>query len=168
MDNPAVFRLCNFRYSQAIFRAITPAQRQPSGVVDLTAAGGIERGFPQDDGRARFGRKSRDVLDHRIEFVHFSAVVIKTFGHNESGAPQAKKSGTGAPLHTKEPVTVASFRTWRVWRENVARNRCLTLHTIKRWSKTGIAMEAHYRRDAACRVSTPAALGAFQLSSRYG
>src|SRR5713101_10136266 len=49
-----------------------------------------------------------------------------------------KKSGTGAPLHTKEPVTVASFRTWRGWRENVARNRCLTLHLSKRSPKTGM------------------------------
>ena len=37
-----------------------------------------------------------------------------------------KKPGTGGPLHTQEPVTVASFRTWRGWRERVARDRCLT------------------------------------------
>src|ERR1700739_4928682 len=43
-----------------------------------------------------------------------------------------KKPGTGAPLHTKEPVTVASFRTWRGWRENGARDRWLTFHSIKR------------------------------------
>src|SRR5271166_4303993 len=49
----------------------------------------------------------------------------------------SKKPGTGGPLHTKEPVTVASFRTWRGWRENVARNRCLTLHLSKRRLKTG-------------------------------
>jgi len=30
------------------------------------------------------------------------------------------KPGTGSSLHTLEPVTVASFRTWRGWRENVA------------------------------------------------
>ena len=42
------------------------------------------------------------------------------------GTNQAKKSGTGDPLHTQEPVTVASFRTWRGWREGVARDRCLT------------------------------------------
>jgi hypothetical protein len=30
------------------------------------------------------------------------------------------KPGTGTSLHTQEPVTVASFRTWRGWRENVA------------------------------------------------
>ena len=36
------------------------------------------------------------------------------------------KPGTGNPLHTQEPVTVASFRTWRGWRECVARDRCLT------------------------------------------
>src|SRR5512146_2921124 len=30
------------------------------------------------------------------------------------------------PLHTHEPVTVASFRTWRGWRDCVARGRCLT------------------------------------------
>src|ERR1700679_3750902 len=53
------------------------------------------------------------------------------------GVGAKQKSGTGDPLHTKEPVTVAYFRTWRGWRENVARNRCLTLHTIKRSLKTG-------------------------------
>jgi len=37
-----------------------------------------------------------------------------------------EKPGTGGPLHTQEPVTVASFRTWRGWRECVARVRCLT------------------------------------------
>ena len=37
-----------------------------------------------------------------------------------------QKPGTGGPLHTKELVTVASFRTWRGWREYVARDRCLT------------------------------------------
>ena len=36
------------------------------------------------------------------------------------------KPGTGDPLHTKEPTTVASFRTWRGSRENVAWDRCLT------------------------------------------
>jgi len=35
------------------------------------------------------------------------------------------KPGTGDPLHTQEPVTVASFRTWRGWREYVAWDRCL-------------------------------------------
>src|ERR1700758_5636969 len=30
---------------------------------------------------------------------------------------QRKKPGTGNPLHTPELVTVASFRTWRGWRE---------------------------------------------------
>ena len=43
-----------------------------------------------------------------------------------------KKARHRRPLHTKEPVTVASFRTWRGWRENVARNQCLTLYSIKR------------------------------------
>jgi len=44
------------------------------------------------------------------------------------GRPRGKtnKSDTGDPLHTQEPVTVASFRTWRGWRERVARDRCLT------------------------------------------
>src|SRR6266446_8602608 len=41
-----------------------------------------------------------------------------------------KKSGTGDPLHTQEPVTVASFRTWRGWRERVARDRCLTFSIL--------------------------------------
>ena len=73
-----------------------------------------------------------------------------------------KKPGTGAPLHTKEPVTVASFRTWRGWRENVARNRCLTLYPIKSLSKTGMAADSAgvptCCRDAACRVSAAATL----------
>src|SRR6266446_3931163 len=37
-----------------------------------------------------------------------------------------EKPAAGGPLHTQEPVTVASFRTWRGWRECVARDRCLT------------------------------------------
>src|SRR5437667_11175023 len=41
-----------------------------------------------------------------------------------------KKPGTGDPLHTQEPVTVASFRTWRGWRERVARDRCLTFSIL--------------------------------------
>jgi hypothetical protein len=36
------------------------------------------------------------------------------------------KPDTGYPLHMQEPVTVASFRTWRGWRECVARDRYLT------------------------------------------
>src|SRR5947199_9004703 len=40
------------------------------------------------------------------------------------------KPGTGNPLHTQEPVTVASFRTWRGWRECVARDRCLTQSSL--------------------------------------
>ena len=36
------------------------------------------------------------------------------------------KPDTGDSLHTQEPVTVASFRTWRGWREYVARGRYLT------------------------------------------
>src|SRR5271156_2940944 len=43
-----------------------------------------------------------------------------------SSAGVNNKPGTGGPLHTQEPVTVASFRTWRGWREDVARDRCLT------------------------------------------
>ena len=66
-----------------------------------------------------------------------------------------EKPGTGAPLHTKEPVTVASFRTWRGWRENVARNRCLTLHINKSPLKPE-ATDNPRRRDAACRVSAAA------------
>src|SRR5271165_2674204 len=42
------------------------------------------------------------------------------------------KPGTGGPLHTQEPVTVASFRTWRGWRECIARDRCLTGHVNTR------------------------------------
>ncbi len=38
----------------------------------------------------------------------------------------AVKPDTGYPLHTHEPVAVASFRTWRGWRDCVARDRCPT------------------------------------------
>ena len=41
-----------------------------------------------------------------------------------------EKPGTGDPLHTLEPATVASFRTWRGSRENVARDRCLTIFIL--------------------------------------
>ena len=56
-------------------------------------------------------------------------------GQKRRGSPsqastlEGAQPGTGNPLHTQEPVTVASFRTWRGWRENVARGRCLTLHS---------------------------------------
>jgi hypothetical protein len=33
-----------------------------------------------------------------------------------------KFQAPGCPLHTHEPVTVASFRTWRDWRDCVARD----------------------------------------------
>src|SRR5579883_98507 len=41
-----------------------------------------------------------------------------------------KKPGTGNSLHTQELVTVASFRTWRGWRECVARDRYLTQNIL--------------------------------------
>jgi protein-glutamine gamma-glutamyltransferase len=44
--------------------------------------------------------------------------------------PHKEKPGAGGPLHTQEPVTVASFRTWRGWRENVARDRRLTFSIL--------------------------------------
>src|SRR5207245_4393436 len=49
-------------------------------------------------------------------------------GRAESPIQQSQlwKPGTGDPLHTQEPVTVAAFRTWRGWRECIARDRCLT------------------------------------------
>jgi len=53
------------------------------------------------------------------------------------------KPGTGDPLHTKEPVTVASFRTWRDWRENVARDRCLTISILTNSLEANL-MSAHH------------------------
>ncbi len=47
-------------------------------------------------------------------------------GSHQTDFSETKKPDTGDPLHTQEPVTVASFRTWRGWRECVARDRCLT------------------------------------------
>jgi len=41
-------------------------------------------------------------------------------GRRKINGQKQIKPGTGASLHTQEPVTVASFRTWRVWREYVA------------------------------------------------
>jgi hypothetical protein len=49
-----------------------------------------------------------------------------------------KKPGTGNPLHTQEPVTVASFRTWRGWRERVARDRYLTLSSLPSVAGTNV------------------------------
>src|SRR5712692_6198160 len=168
VNYPAVLRIRNLGDLQAL----GPFEDEPSSVMDLTAAGGIERGLPQDDGRTRLLERRRcNGFDHRIEFVNFRTIVVKALGHNpglaikalrrwRAGRPRpaailldgrdarrsigrlAKRAneepGTGAPLHTKEPVTVASFRTWRGWRENVARNRCLTLHLSKRSPKTGM------------------------------
>ena len=56
---------------------------------------------------------------------------IAEHAKGEEDGPESRnreeKPGTGDPLHTQEPVTVASFRTWRGWRECVARDRCLTI-----------------------------------------
>jgi hypothetical protein len=49
-----------------------------------------------------------------------------------------KKPGTGNPLHTQELVTVASFRTWRGWRERVARDRYLTLSSLPSVAGTNV------------------------------
>jgi hypothetical protein len=49
-----------------------------------------------------------------------------------------KKPGTGNPLHTQELVTVASFRTWRGWREYVAWDRYLTLCSLPSVSRTNV------------------------------
>ena len=57
-------------------------------------------------------------LNHRAD-VQTAETITERVQWNE-------KPGTGDPLHTQEPVTVASFRTWRGWRESVARDRCLT------------------------------------------
>jgi len=53
-----------------------------------------------------------------------SVVMILTKSKSYAGG--VIKPDTGGPLHTQEPVTVASFRTWRDWRECIARDRCLT------------------------------------------
>jgi len=52
--------------------------------------------------------------------------VMRDLKEQVKGMWKTEKSGTGGSLHTQEPVTVASFRTWRGWREYVARDRCLT------------------------------------------
>ena len=51
---------------------------------------------------------------------------VQTAALSPNGFSETEKPDTGDPLHTQEPVTVASFRTWRGWRECVARDRCLT------------------------------------------
>ena len=57
---------------------------------------------------------------------------------------KTNKSGTGGSLHTQEPVTVASFRTWRGWREYVARDRCLTGIILTRKSaRTAVPFPLH-------------------------
>ena len=83
MQNPAVFRIRNLRYPQAL----GPFEGEPSGVVDLPAASGIKRGFPQDDGRTRLLSGGRDDrFDNGIEFVHFRTVVVETLSHDEKVA----------------------------------------------------------------------------------
>jgi len=57
---------------------------------------------------------------------YLRCIPVRTQTLFASGFLCKKKPDTGDPLHTQEPVTVASFRTWRGWRECVARDRCLT------------------------------------------
>src|SRR5713226_8179891 len=93
VNDPAVLRIHNFRDSQALGSATASIEREQSGVVNLAAAGGIERGFPQNDGRTRLLRRERrDALNHRIEFVQFRTVVVKAFGHDEKTWRQRAES----------------------------------------------------------------------------
>src|SRR5580698_3457092 len=60
-------------------------EREPPGVVHLTAAGGIERRLAQDNGWPWLLRRRRyDGFNHGIEFVGLGIVVVKAFGHSES------------------------------------------------------------------------------------
>jgi hypothetical protein len=52
------------------------------------------------------------------------------------------KPGTGDSLRTQEPVTVASFRTWRGWREYVVRDRCLTEFILAFWIQSFSSTDA--------------------------
>src|SRR5437899_10536870 len=80
VKNPAIFRIRNFRYPQAL----GPFEREPPRVVDLTATGRIERGFPQDDGRTRLISGGRfDIFDYRIDVVHYRPDVCNTSGNDE-------------------------------------------------------------------------------------
>src|SRR5215475_1408284 len=67
-----------------------------------------------------------------------------------TGAPgmegERKKPGTGNPLHTQELVTVASFRTWRGWRERVARDRYLTLSSLSPVAGTNVPFPSPRKR----------------------
>ena len=87
VDDPAVFGVRNFGDSQPLGPAVATVDRQPSRVVNLPAAGGIERSFPQDESRTRLlGRGRCNGLDHGVEFMDFRAVVVKTLGHDENSA----------------------------------------------------------------------------------
>jgi len=64
---------------------------------------------------------------------------MRGLGTSDRLAWKKLKSDTGNSLHTQEPVTVASFRTWRGWRECVAWDRCLTwiILALQSWGLWG-------------------------------
>src|SRR5579862_3024638 len=66
---------------------------------------------------------------------------------------QTNKPGTGDPLHTQEPVTVASFRTWRGWREDVAWGRCLTFSILASTASPNYCGSPILRTNSAYRGS---------------
>jgi len=64
VDDPAIFRLRNFRNTEPIV-SVMPGKRKPSSVMHLSAASRIKRGFPQDDSRPRLRHRRRcNMLDH--------------------------------------------------------------------------------------------------------
>jgi hypothetical protein len=79
MQDPAIFCIGDFGDAQTLRRAIDAGRGQPSGVVDLAAAGGLEGGIAKDDGGAGGGRTA---FDNGIEFVGFGIVVVEAFGHD--------------------------------------------------------------------------------------
>src|SRR5258708_2729657 len=125
VQNPAVFRIRNLRYPQAL----GPFERQPSGVVDLPAAGGIERGLPEDDGRARLLSGGRgDLFDNGIEFVHFRTVVVETLSHDKKVATRTSSWRPGRPRPATPKLNGRSIRTSTAAQTRKARHRRTTAH----------------------------------------
>jgi hypothetical protein len=77
MDDAAIFGIGDFNDAE-----LAGSRREPSRIVNLASAGGIEGGVVEDQRRAAIF-VSGEFADHAVEVVEERVVVVETIGHSE-------------------------------------------------------------------------------------
>jgi hypothetical protein len=75
MDNAAIFGIGDFNDAE-----LAGGRREPSRIVNLASAGGIEGGAVEDK---RWAGRASDVAHFGVEVVKEGVVVVEAIGHSE-------------------------------------------------------------------------------------